>query len=64
MRQHISDHDLERYHLGMVVDETELPALEENYLGCPPCAERAEFLADYVDLIPAAIIEGNFDLEY
>ena len=25
---HISDHDLERYHLGMVVDEAELATLE------------------------------------
>jgi hypothetical protein len=29
---HISDHDLERYHLGMVTDEDELTALEEHYL--------------------------------
>jgi hypothetical protein len=39
-------------------------ALEEHYLGCPECAERAESLADYVDLLQVAIIEGNFDLEY
>jgi hypothetical protein len=26
---HICDHDLERYHLGMVKDEAELAALEE-----------------------------------
>ena len=59
---HISDHDLERYHLGMVQDEAELAALEEHYLGCPECADRAEEAADYVDLIRAAIIVGNFDL--
>ena len=36
--EHISDHDLERYHLGMVTDEEELAAIEEHYLGCPECA--------------------------
>jgi hypothetical protein len=60
---HISDHDLERYHLGHVVDEAELALLEEHYLGCPQCAERAEQIADYVDTIRASIINGNFDLE-
>jgi hypothetical protein len=56
---HISDHDLERYHLGMVTDEAELTRLEEHYLGCPECAGRAEELAGYVDAIRAAIIIGE-----
>jgi hypothetical protein len=60
---HISDHDLERYHIGMVVDEAELAALEEHYLGCPECAKRAEESADYVDAIRAGVIVGDFDLE-
>jgi hypothetical protein len=60
---HISDHDPERFHLGMVTDEAELAALEEHYLGCPECAERAEESAQYVDTMRAAIITGNFDLE-
>jgi hypothetical protein len=60
---HISDHDLERYHLGMVKDEAELAPLEESLLACPKCVERAEEAADYVDAIRAAIISGNFDLE-
>ena len=59
---HLSDHDLERYHLGMVKDEDELAALEEHYQGCPECATRAEEAADYVDAIRAAIITGNFHL--
>ena len=59
---HVSDHDLERYHLGMVVDEGELTALEEHVLACQ-CAERAEELATYVDTQRAAIITGGFDLE-
>ena len=37
---HISDHDLERYHLGQVVDESELARLEEHILACPACAAR------------------------
>ena len=61
--KHISDHDLERYHLGMVTDEDELAALEEHYLGCPECAKRAKESAGYVDAIRAGIMKGNFDLE-
>ena len=57
---HISDHDLERYHLGMVVDEIELAALEEHILGC---AERAEDCASYVDFLRAAMITGGFNLD-
>jgi hypothetical protein len=60
---HISDQDLERYHLGMVVDEAELAPLEEHLLACPECVERAEQTAVYVDTLRAAIIAGNFDLE-
>jgi hypothetical protein len=60
---HLSDHDLERYHLGMVTDETELERLEAHYIGCPKCAKRADEAADYVDDIRAAIIAGGFDLE-
>jgi hypothetical protein len=59
---HISDHDLERYYLGMVTDEVELAALEEHYLGCPACAKRAEESTQYVDAIRAALVTGKFDL--
>jgi hypothetical protein len=61
--EHISDHDLERYHLGMVTDQEELAALEEHYLGCPQCANRAEESARYVDAFRAAIVEWAIDLE-
>ena len=60
---HISDHDLERYHLGVVKHEAELAPLEEHLLACPKCVERAEESADYVDTIRAGSIVGNFDLE-
>jgi hypothetical protein len=61
--EHISDHDLERYQLGIVVDEAELAPLEEHLVACPECVERAEQTAEYVDTLRAAIIVGNFDLE-
>jgi hypothetical protein len=61
--EHICDHDLERYHLGMVRDEAELAAIEEHLLWCPICVDRAEESADYVDELRAGIIMGNFDLE-
>ena len=51
---HITDHDLERYYLGMVKDETELSALEEHLLACGSCAKRAEQAQDYVDAMRAA----------
>jgi hypothetical protein len=57
---HISDLDLERYHLGMVTG-AELDSLEEHVLGCAECATRAEEAADYVDATRAGIILGNFD---
>ena len=47
--EHISDHDLERYYLGMVTEEEELATLEEHLLWCPSCVERAEEAQDYVD---------------
>jgi hypothetical protein len=46
--RHLSDLDLERYHLGMVRGR-ELASLEEHYLGCLTCAARVEEAADYVD---------------
>ena len=55
-------HDLERYHLGMVVDGAELAPLEEHLLSCAACAERAAESAVYVDTLRAAIIVEGFDL--
>uniref|UniRef100_Q01TN6 Zinc-finger domain-containing protein n=1 Tax=Solibacter usitatus (strain Ellin6076) TaxID=234267 RepID=Q01TN6_SOLUE len=57
---HISDHDLERLHLGMVKDDAELAMIEEHLLWCPRCIDAAEEAAQYVDTMRAAIIEGNF----
>ena len=53
---HITDDDLERYHLGMVKDETELAALEEHILACGWCAKRADEAQDYVDAVRVAAI--------
>jgi hypothetical protein len=54
---HITDHDLERYYLGMIKDETELAPLEEHILACGWCAERAEQTQDYVDAIRVAALD-------
>src|SRR5690349_9867449 len=51
---HIDDHDLERYHLGMVKDENKLTALEGHLLWCESCVDRAEEVARYVDAIRSA----------
>jgi hypothetical protein len=62
--EHISDHDLERYYLGMVPDDgPEEQTIEEHLLWCRECVTRAEAGDRYVDAIRAAIIAGNFDLE-
>ena len=50
---HISDHDLERYDLGMVKDAAELAPLEEHLLWCGRCIDRAEATAQYVDTFRA-----------
>jgi chorismate mutase len=60
---HIDDHDLERYHLGMVRDEAELLTLEEHLICCNACVDRAEAAAQYVDTIRVAIIKGDFDIQ-
>jgi hypothetical protein len=46
--EHISNHDLERYPLGMVVDEADLAVLEEHLLWCEYCVDRTTKSADYV----------------
>lgn len=58
---HLDDHDLERFHLGMIQDEAELAPFEEHLLSCAECAERAEATAEYVDAMRSAMILGNFD---
>ena len=59
---HISDHDMERYHLGMVAG-AELEVLEDHIIGCGDCADRATEAAAYVDAVRAGIVAGNFGLE-
>ena len=63
MNKHLSDHELERYHLGTVRDEAEPAAIEEHYLGCAACAGRAREAVEYVDAVRAGIIHRDFDLE-
>jgi hypothetical protein len=52
---HICDHYLERYYLGMVRDEDEMVSLEEHLLACPSCIERSGSTRDYVDALRAAL---------
>lgn len=59
---HISDHDLDRYCLGMITEECELAPLEEHILACPECAVRAEATQAYVDAVRAAAIKGGHDI--
>ena len=52
---HLTDHDLERYHLGMIQNEDELAPLEEHLFGCVSCALQAEASASYVDIMRASM---------
>lgn len=56
---HVSDHDLERYYLGMVTVEEELAPLEEQILACGTCAKRAEATQEYVDAIRVVMLTGS-----
>lgn len=62
---HISGHDLERYFLGMVVEESELASLEEHILSCSDCALRAQEAQEYVDIMRASLLKtlGPGELE-
>lgn len=61
--EHISDHDLERYHLGIVQNQPELAIIDEHLLVCSKCIDAAESAAQYVDTIRATLIAGDFDLD-
>jgi hypothetical protein len=58
---HITDLDLERFHLGMMA-EAELVILEEHLLTCPDCIDAAEQTGQHLDSIRAAISVGDFEL--
>ena len=55
--EHISDHDLERYYLGMIHDTPERDPLEEHLIGCAECVRRAEESDSYVDAMRAAMVD-------
>jgi hypothetical protein len=56
---HISDHDLERYYLGMVAAEKELDPLEAHILVCRSCAARADATQDYVDTMRVTLLKSS-----
>ena len=57
--EHISDHDLERYYLGVITDEAELPPLEEHLLSCHRCLDRIELVEAGVDMIRVALLRAG-----
>jgi len=54
---HIAVHDLERYRLGLVMDEGELAKIGEHLLACPECAECTQKAPTQTEHI------GDHDLE-
>lgn len=56
---HIPDHDLERYYLGMVTKEPELARVQEHLLWCEECIDRCEATEQYVDAMRRAVINDN-----
>ena len=62
--EHISDFDLERWHLGMIDDEDERGRIEAHVISCQDCLLRAMEAQRYVDAMRAAIVTGDFDLEW
>ena len=57
--EHITDHDLERYNHGMIVEGPELAALEEHLLACPACAEHAQATADYSVAMRRSLVDRS-----
>jgi hypothetical protein len=60
--KHLSDDDLERYHLGNITDDAELDIIEEHLLLCSDCIEAPVEAVQYVDAMRGATIRGDFDL--
>lgn len=56
MENHISERDLERYHLGLVLGQFELAAIEEHLLRCPACMDLAEERGHRIDIVRAAAV--------
>lgn len=52
---HIPEHDLERFLLGMVKDESELELLEQHLLVCAECIDRADETQQYVETMKTAL---------
>ncbi len=59
--KHISDDDIEAYHMGVEPD-AQLMEIEEHLLWCHDCLDRMEAAGRYVDTVRRAAIRGNFDV--
>jgi anti-sigma factor RsiW len=59
---HPTDHDLERYFLGMITAEAELAPLEEHLFACPACISRLEETESYIKVLRTALtkIKGGW----
>lgn len=53
---HITDHDLEFYYLGMLRSSTDVMRLQEHLAACHQCVRRAITTADYIEAMQRALI--------
>ena len=59
---HISDHDLERYYLGMVADDSpQIVQIEEHLLWCRECQDRNAQAEQFVDHLRVALLRMRDD---
>lgn len=56
---HITNHDLELYYLGMLRSSTSVMRLQEHLATCPQCVRRAITTADYIESMQRALIALN-----
>lgn len=61
-RKHISEDDLEAYHMG-IETEMALSEVKEHLLSCQDCLNRLKAAGCYVEDIQRAATLGEFDLE-
>ena len=52
---HISEHQLERFILGLVRDDAELERVEGHLLVCAECIDRADEAQDYIQTMRGAL---------
>lgn len=53
---HITDHDLELYYLGMLRSSTDVMRLQEHLATCRQCVRQAISTADYIETLQRALL--------